>query len=621
MLSPMYIRRTTIKSRKDGKPYYTYRLVESVRTQKGVRQRTLLNLGRGFSYPRETWPDLAARIGEILHGQSRLIPLSADLETAAQKYAALMIQAQARADEFRKEEEKQDYHIVDIDSLEVQRPRSIGAEHVAYEVFKQLELDSKLTELGFNRHQLNAAIGTVIGRMINPGSELSTHDWLQNHSGLGELTGYDYGSMALVRMYQVSDLLLKHKGAIERHLYNRERSLFEFKETITLYDLTNTYFEGSGKANDNAAYGRSKEKRSDCPLVTLGLVLDSSGFPKKSKVFTGNASEPETLEEMIKGLRETFDTPEDGQQGLFKAEDPTIVMDAGIATEDNIKWLKAHHYHYLVVSRKRHREFCQDEAIIVKQDKSCTVKAQKVYNEETGEVELYCHSTLREEKDRGIYDRFSARFEEDLEKLNAGLHKKGCVKRYDKVLERLGRIKQKYSRAAKNYEVTVHRDEQTGYAARIDWKQKQVLASADSYPGVYCLRSDRDSWDESTLWQTYTMLTDLESVFRCLKSELGLRPVFHQKTDRVSGHLFISLLGYHLIHTIRYQLKKRDIHARWGRLRRQLGGQTRVTVQMKCQNGDVIHIRKSTRPEPRQQVIYDALNLPYYPGKTTKVIL
>lgn len=291
------------------------------------------------------------------------------------------------------------------------------------------------------------------------------------------------------------------------------------------------------------------------------------------------------------------------------------------ASEDNIKWLKTHHYHYLVVSRKRHREFCQDEAIIVKRDKSCTVKVQKVYNEETGEVELYCHSTLREEKDRGIYDRFSGRFEEDLEKLNAGLHKKGCVKRCDKVLERLGRIKQKYSRAAKNYEVTVHRDEQTGYAARIDWKQKQGLVSADSYPGVYCLRSDRDSWDESTLWQTYTMLTDLESVFRCLKSELGLRPVFHQKTDRVSGHLFISLLGYHLIHTIRYQLKKRDIHARWTRLRRQLGGQTRVTVQMKCQNGDVIHIRKSTRPEPRQQVIYDALNLPCYPGKTTKVIL
>ena len=315
---PMYIRRTTIKSRKDGKPYYTYRLVESVRTQKGVRQRTLLNLGRGFSYPRETWPDLAACIGEILHGQSRLIPLSAGLETAAQKYAALMIQAQARADEFRKEEEKQDDHIVDIDSLEVQRPCSIGAGYVAYEVFKQLELDSKLTELGFNRHQLNAAIGTVIGRVVNPGSELSTHDWLQNHSGLGELTDYDYGSMALVRMYQVSDLLLRHKGAIERHLYNRERSLFEFKETITLYDLTNTYFEGSGKGNDNAAYGRSKEKRSDCPLVTLGLVLDSSGFPKKSKVFTGNASEPETLEEMIKGLRETLIPRKMGSRGFSR---------------------------------------------------------------------------------------------------------------------------------------------------------------------------------------------------------------------------------------------------------------------------------------------------------------
>jgi len=615
----MYIRRTTIKSRKNGEPYYTYRLVESVRTEKGVRQRTLLNLGRGFPYPRETWPDLAARIQEIISGQTRLIPLSPDLEAAAQRYAALIIQTQARADEFGKS--SQDYHTVDVDSLDIQRPRSVGAEHVAYEALKQMELDKKLIELGFNKHQLNAAIGTVIGRMIEPGSELATHDWLQNYSGLGELTGYDYGGMALSRMYQASDLLFRHKEDLERHLYSHQRSLFEFKETITLYDLTNTYLEGSGKYNENAAYGRSKEKRSDCPIVTFGLVLDSSGFPKRSKVFAGNASEPKTLKEMIKGLRETSAPQEDGQQRLFEKEKPTVVMDAGIATEDNINWLKGHEYHYLVVSRKRHREFSEDEAVIVKQNKDCTVKAQKVNNKETGEVELYCHSTMREKKERGILDRFSTRFEESLKKLDVGLSKKGCVKEYDKVLERLGRLKEKYSKASKNYEVTVQKDEESGKATRIAWKQKQVSDSADSHPGVYCLRTDQDSWDESTLWQTYTMLTDLESVFRCLKSELGLRPVFHQKTDRVSGHLFISLLAYHLIHTIRYQLKKSGIHTRWAGLRRQLKGQDRITVQMKCQNGEVIHIRKSTRPEPRQQVIYDALNLPYYPGNVMKIIV
>jgi transposase len=613
----MYIRRTTVNRHKDGKPYYTYRLVESVRTSKGVRQHTLLNLGTNFSCPRESWPDLASRIGEIISGQKQLFPPASDLEDAAQRYAALIIQSKNRAGGI---DGDTDYRNVDISTLEFMRPRSIGIEHVAYEALRQLKLDKKLLELGLNKHQLCTAIGTVIGRMIEPGSELSTHYWLQHHTGLGELIGYDYENMKLTRMYQTSDILLKHKKDLEVHLYERQCSIFQFEETITLYDLTNTYFEGSGKYNALAAHGHSKEKRTDCPLVTLGLVLDSSGFPIRSSVFSGNASEPQTLAEMIKGLKGSPMT-ESTQQQLFKQRKPTIVMDAGIATEDNINWLKKEQYHYLVVSRKRHREFSDKEAVVVKTDKDCTVKAYKKINDKTGEVELYCHSTRREDKERAIYNRFSTRFEEALDKLNAGLHKKGCVKKYDKVLVSLGRLKQKYSRAAKNYRITIKKDNKTGNAVRITWELKESPNSTDSHPGVYCLRTNQHTWDEATLWRTYTMLTDLEAVFRSLKSELGLRPVFHQKTKRVSGHLFITLLAYHLIHTIRYKLKMINIHSSWSDLRKQLKGQDRITVSMKCQNGETVHIRKSTRPEPRQQFIYDALGLSHYPGRTIKKVV
>jgi len=615
----MYIRRTTINRHKDGKPYYTYRLVESVRTSKGVRQHTLLNLGSNFTCPRESWPDLSNRIEEIISGQQLLFPPASDLEDAAQRYAALIIQARNRSDGIDGDStSSSDYRNVDINTLEFMRPRSIGAEHVAYEALRQLQLDKKLQELGLNKHQLYTAIGSVIGRMIVPGSELATHYWLQHHTGLGELLGYDYESTKLTRMYQASDILLKHKEALERHLYERQRSIFQFEETITLYDLTNTYFEGSGKYNTLAAYGHSKEKRTDCPLVTLGLVLDSSGFLIRSKVFSGNASEPQTLAEMIKGLNGSPQTESTKQQPVFNQGRPTIVMDAGIATEDNINWLKKEQYPYLVVSRKRHREFSEKEAVVVKKDKDCTVKAYKKINDQTGEVELYCHSTRREDKERAIYDRFSTRFEEALDKLNAGLHKKGCIKKYDKVLLSLGRLKQKYSRAAKNYRITVNKDKKTGNAVRIIRERKESSNSTDSHPGVYCLRTNQDTWDESTLWRTYTMLTDLEAVFRSLKSELGLRPVFHQKTKRVSGHLFITLLAYHLIHTIRCQLKTNNIHSSWSDLRKQLTGQDRVTVSMQCRNGDTVHIRKSTRPEPRQQVIYDALGLSHYPGRIIK---
>ena len=619
----MYIRRTTIKSRKNGEPYFTYRLVESVRTEKGVRQRTVLNLGRHFSLDRDSWPTLVQRIEAILSGQRNLFKLPEEIETAAQRYAASIICSRSDAhDLINNKQDRPDYRNVDINSLEMMRPRSVGIEHVGLEALKQLKLDNKLKELGFNKHQLNAAIGAIIGRMAVLGSELATHYWLQNHTGLGELLGYDYENMSLTRMYQVSDLLLKNKKQLEKHLYERERSLFNFEETITLYDLTNTYFEGSGKSNVLAAHGRSKEKRSDCSLVTLGLVLDGSGFPQRSEVFAGNATESKTLKMMIQGLQKPLiDKGDDRQMQLLERNKPTIVMDAGIATEDNINWLKKEQYPYLVVSRKKHREFSEDEAVEVKKDRNCTVKAQKVINEKTGEVELYCHSSQREKKEKAIQDRFSTRLGEELQKLSAGLSKKGCLKKYDKVVEKTGRLKQKYSKASKNYQIIITKDEKTDNASHVTWELKTPSDSPDSYPGVYCLRTSRDDLDESTLWRTYTMLTDLEAVFRSLKSELGLRPVFHQKTKRVSGHLFITLLAYHLVHTIRIQLKEKEIHTSWSDLRKQLQGQNRTTVTMKCENGNTLHIRKSTRPEPRQQKIYDAMNLSWTPGRTIKRIV
>jgi transposase len=452
---------------------------------------------------------------------------------------------------------------------------------------------------------------------------LATHFWLQNISGLGELFGYDYEDMSLTRIYEAADLLIKKKKEIEKHLYERQMSLFKFEETITLYDLTNTYFEGSGKFNDLAARGKSKEKRTDCPLVTLGLVLDGSGFPKRSEVFAGNVTESKTLEKMINSLTKGTgkSTVEVKQRELFERKSPIIVMDAGIATEENIKWLKSNKRRYLVVSRKRHREFCEDKSVAVKKTRECTVRAYKVTNEETGEVELYCHSTRRECKEKAIQDRFAKSFEEQIQKLDAGLTKKGCLKKYDKVTEKIGRLKEKYSKAAKNYKVTVRKDNQTNNAVKILLEKKDRTDSPDSHPGVYCLRTDVDTLDESTLWRTYTMLTDLESVFRSLKSELGLRPVYHYKTNRVSGHLFISLLAYHLVHTIRFQLKEKEIHLSWKSIREQLNGQDRTTTMMQEENGNTIYIRKSTRPEPRHQTIYDALNLSYYPGKYEKSIV
>jgi transposase len=277
-------------------------------------------------------------------------------------------------------------------------------------------------------------------------------------------------------LYNISDLLLKKKSAIEEHLYDKEKNLFSLNETITLYDLTNTYFEGQCRRNSMAEFGHSKEKRTDCPLVTLALVLDGSGFPKWSKVYEGNVSEPKTLSEMIHDL---------GSKTMAGDKKPTVVMDAGIATQENIDWLKDNTYPYLVVSRKKHREFDESKSSIVKQDATCTVKVQKVDDVESGETLLYCHSSLREKKESAIAQRFSTRFEEALHYLNDGLKIKRRLKKYDKVHEKIGRLKQQFSKAAKQYTVTVTKDKTSGNAAKITWKRTPVPDTTDTSPGGY----------------------------------------------------------------------------------------------------------------------------------------
>ncbi len=601
----MFIRRTTIKARASGEGYYTYRLVESERVGHKVKQHILINLGRGFSVPREHWKDLCARITQLIDFQAAIIPveLPVSLEKEAQRYVAQIL-----AD--RSEEmvsSSGNFEEVDVDSLELVRPRSVGVEHLALHAAEQLGLTEILQELGFNRHERAAALGNIIGRMTEPGSEAATHDWLQKSSGLGELIDYDFEGMAAKRLYRASDQLWQHRAALQERLYCSEKNLFGFEETITLYDLTNTYFEGGSKASPLTQRGRSKEKRSDAPLVTLGLVLDGSGFPRSSQIFSGNASEPATLKTMLTDL--------DAGQGTI------VVLDAGIASEENITWLKENSYHYLVVSRKRKRQFDETKAVLVKQTPDQKVQIEKVFNQEAEELELYCHSEAREQKEHAMQDRFAERFEQKLQYLADGLHKKGRMKDHDKILMRIGRLTEKYARAAQHYDIDITKDPDSNKAIKISWKRNNKAGSQATHPGVYCLRTDLTDWSEKELWHTYTMLTDLEAVFRSLKSELGLRPIYHQKTDRISGHLFISLLAYHLVHTLRVQLKSKGDHSSWEQLRNTVKNRSRITVSMQTRAGSTIHIRKSTRAEPHQLPIYDALGLSALAGAVQRTTI
>jgi len=609
----MFIRKTQHKNNKSRKEYCTYKLVESVRTERGPRQRVLLNLGADFSLPKEQWKDLSNCIEEIITGQKPLIDYPKEVNTLARRYARIVIREQS-AVVTEKEVSTPDYATIDVNSIENEDARTVGAEYVVHNIIKELKIDKKLVELGLNRKQLATAIGVIIGRMIVPGSERSTHYWLQNISGLGELMDFDFTNVSLDRVYKASDQLLRHKVSLEEHLRQTECQLFSLDEKIILYDLTNTFLEGSGKYNPKARYARSKEKRNDCLLVTLGLVLDMHGFPKRSRIFEGNVSEPKTLERMILGLS----GKNSSEESFVK---PTIVMDAGISTEKNIQWLKDKQYSYIVVSRKKKKEIPPDvDMVTVKADdktNTVIVQAGLAKNRETDELELYCHSVDKEKKEESIKTKFQQRFETELLKARDALNAKNGTKRYEKVVERIGRLKEKYKLVSHTFKVIIEKDTETDKAKGITWSLKKTKKTS----GVYCLRTSRNDLNEQQMWDIYTMLTDIEDAFRCMKSELGLRPIYHQKEARCDGHIFITLLAYHALQTIRFKLRQKGIRFCWATIRKQLSTQVRVSTTMKRKDGKTIHIRKSSKAELSHQAIYDALNLPYQPGRIVKTIL
>ncbi len=395
----MFIRQTKTGAASDGSDHITFRLVENRREGDRIRQRTLLNLGRHFAIGRGHWPDLCRRISDHLTGQTALGLADPDpgIEAEARRISALLI---GRGKDSGGEGAKRDWQSVDVNSASDSDGRSVGVEHAGLEALSGLGLPALFDGLGFNRRQRCCALAAIVARMAAPNSERATNFWLRRHSALGEMLGIDFGALSDMALHRASDLLLAHQDSIEDHLFARSRSLFDFKPTIALCDLTNTFYEGRAPIQPKARRGHSKERRSDCPLLSLGLVLDASGFVRRSRVFAGNVTEHRTLTHML--------------TSLGAPEGAVVIMDGGIATEDNLRWLRAGAYRCPVVSRTTKRVFDSDEARAITTascDKVAIHKESVTREEEDGteykESWLRCLSEARAEKERGIINRFS----------------------------------------------------------------------------------------------------------------------------------------------------------------------------------------------------------------------
>jgi transposase len=593
----MFIREITKKDRATGKVYVSHRLMEAVRTPKGPRQRIVLDLGR-LDLPKDQWKILADRIEQVVSGQKRMLPVDETIERLATDFARRINRKERQIlQPVPATEDGSQWETVDLGSFTQEEVRTVGGEAIGQWAFNKLGFPKMLEDFGFSPTQVAVAALLIVGRLLHPASERETFLWARERSALDELLGMDFGKISLSALYRLSDVLVQHREAIEVHLQQSERHLFGLRESIILYDLTNTFLTGTARESSMAQRGRSKEKRTDCPLLTLALVLDEDGFPKASKVFEGNVSEPATLGAILDAL------PFGGQLPLRST--PTVVIDAGVATAENLALIRSRKMDYVCVSRSRPRQFPEGERTLIKAGPSGTVRGIRL--EQEGEILLYCESTGRSAKEQSMREKSQKRFEEGLALIDASLKKRGGVKRYDKVLERVGRLRERYASVARFYEVTFEQSENQTIA--LTWCIRNEQALKTRFSGGYLIRSSRKDLDEARLWSLYTTLTLVESSFRSLKSELGLRPMYHRMDRRLEGHLFISVCAYHLLAAIQRKLRKEGIVHNWEVIRMRMASQCRVTAGMSNDKGKRIRLRQTTEPESFHREIYGALGI------------
>ena len=604
----MYIKKVRKKNPGSDKIYEYLHLVENVRTENGPRQRLILNLG-ALDIPQDQYKELANCIESLITGQQDIfmpdlniheIALKASREIAGKKSEKPSEPSQSRPAET-------DYQNVDVASIKADEARSIGPEYVCHSIWNELGFNEVLIKNGVSTHQLPLLEALVVGRLVSPGSERHTFEWLENRSSLFELSG-DPLRDSLNSFYRAGDSLFACKDALETHLATQEKKLFSLSERMCFFDLTNTYFEGQAAGNPKAKHGRSKEKRSDCRLMTLAMVVDEQGFAKYSRLYPGNQAEGKTLADMVESLDRRFKDSE---------KDRTVVMDAGIANAENIEYLKKNGLHYIVVNRGKAGFTVDDtcDMISIRKNENCTIEVKKF--EQKNETYLLCKSTGRKDKDQAIRSRQENLFIERLEYYKSGLDKKGRMNSCDILNEKVGRLREKYPRASKLYDVEIVEDEaKKGKAATIEWKKRDRYAAEIGLEGCYVLRTDRNNLSEKEIWETYMMLNRIERAFRSMKSSLGLRPNFHQKEGRADAHMFISVLGYHILHAIEHKLRVTGDHRSWTTIRDCLSTHQRITIHFnaKGKNGpERRRIRLCTSPEPAHIKIYRALELSEVP--------
>ncbi len=565
---------------KDGKDHTYWSLVETVRTADGPRQRRLCYLGELKDAARARWLKTTAVFNE--HGESRqlkLFPSNVKPPSGETDVA----------------------HVL-VDRVRLERTRRFGDGFLGRELWRRLGLDRFFEEL-LDREDDPAdvpwsrvAAVLAINRLCAPGSELAIEQRWYPATALDDLLGIEDGKINDTRLYRCLDRLLPHKTKLERHLKQRWGELFATEFDVLLYDLTSSYVEGAALNNPMMQRGYSRDHRPDCKQVVIALIVNTEGFPLSYETFDGNRADVSTLETVLRMVERKY-----GQARRV------WVFDRGIVSEENLAALRRRQGQYLVGTpraklKQFERELLEEGWRQVRPE----VEVKLVPTPQGEETYILCRSTARKDKEQAIRSRFSARMEKALRAL-AKRVADGKLKDRHKIERRLGSIQARHPQVADLYSIEVV-EQQDGL--RVEWKpiaERQSWQQARE--GAYLLRTNLPDTDPEQLWTSYIQLTEAEATFRALKSELSIRPIFHQLERRAKAHILVAFLGYAMWVTLKHLLLRRQSNLSPARALDLLSRLHSADIILPTTESREIRLRRITTPSAEQQTLLDQLGL------------
>jgi hypothetical protein len=617
----MFIKQIKKKNKNSDKEYIYYRLIHGYKIGNKTRHQNILNLGKLEGLDRKKHKILADRIEELVTGNANtLFPdnnVVKSVENLAQQFANKIITeklfiTQSSNKKSISKEIARNYQEVDLDTIEQIESKEIGGGWLVKQAMKKLGIEKILSELGMTKAETDIAQMLLTVKAIHPSSELESERWLNENSATKELYKLNE-NISRYKLYKAATQLYNNKKFIDKQLYQNLNNIFSNRSKIIIYDLTNMYFEGQMLASKKAAFGRSKQKQSGSKLIGLALSIDSLGFVRYSKFYKGNVSEPGTFKEMLSDVALGMD---------IKNEKPVVVMDAGIATEENLETIRSDEfgYDYVCVSRTTPKEYNKltEKAKAISDNRDNRIELTKVFVDGKEDNFLHVKSAQKEKKENSIDEKLSKRLELQLQEIKNKLSKPRALKKTEKVHEKVGRIKAKLSRVGWLYDIKYTEDKEKGVITDITW---QRIREREKPKGEYFLRYTKTAISEDDVWQVYNMTREVESVFRCLKTDLDIRPIYHQIDEFIEPHIWLGILAYQLVNYIRMGLKDKEINYSWTTIVQKMKSMQSSIVSVNNNNNEKIYVKLCTAPNTDQRKIFDALNYKYRPFvRKTKVV-